>query len=326
MSILVTGGAGFIGSHAVLGLTDRGEQVVVLDDLSAGFTPKFPDEVTFIEGSIGDRALLADLFASHDIGAIMHFAGKIVVPESVADPLKYYENNVAGSARLVAATVAAGVKQFIFSSSASVYGQPDENPVSEAAALRPESPYGRSKMMTELMLQDVSAAHDFRHVALRYFNVAGADPAGRAGQSAPETTHIVRVAVQAALGLRDGVTINGNDYDTPDGTCIRDYIHITDLIDAHLAALDYLRNGGASDTFNCGYGHGFSVREVVAAVLQESGVDFEVRDGPRRAGDPASVVADTSRITSVLDWTPQWDNLSAMIRHALDWEASLAGS
>lgn len=323
MSVLVTGGAGYIGSHAVLGLSDRGEEVVVLDDLSAGFAPEFPAGVVFVQGSVGERAVLDALFRDRDIDTVMHFAGKIVVPESVADPLKYYENNTAASATLVSATIAAGVKQFIFSSSASVYGQPDENPVTEEAALNPESPYGRTKMMTELMLEDVAAATDLRYTALRYFNVAGADSEGRAGQSAKETTHIVRVGVQAALGLRDGLTINGDDYDTPDGTCIRDYIHISDLIDAHLAALDYLRDGGASQTFNCGYGHGFSVKEVVEAVLKESKNGFDVTTGPRRAGDPASVIASPARILATLDWEPKRDDLGLMIRHAMAWEKSL---
>lgn len=325
MSVLVTGGAGFIGSHAVLGLTDGGEHVVVLDDLSAGFAPDFPAAVTFVEGSAGDSDVLHRLFESHDIDTVMHFAGKIVVPESVADPLKYYWNNTLATAMLVSACIDAGVHRLIFSSSASVYGQPRENPVAETAPLQPESPYGRSKMMTEMMLQDISAAEDFNYVALRYFNVAGADPEGRAGQSAKETSHIVRVAIQTALGRRDGLTIFGDDYDTPDGTCIRDYIHVSDLIEAHLAALDYLRAGGASDAFNCGYGHGFSVHEVVNAVKAESGVDFKTGIGPRRPGDPASCIADATKIFDVLKWSPKRDDLSLMIRHALDWEASLPG-
>lgn len=323
MAVLVTGGAGYIGSHMVLALRDRGEEVVVLDNLSTGFRQAVAPGARLIEGDVGDEALVLSLIRQHGIDAIIHFAAKIVVPESVADPLGYYFNNTAKSRALLAAAVAGGVGQFIFSSTAAVYGNPATTPVAEDATLQPMSPYGTSKLMTERMLRDTAVAHPLRYVALRYFNVAGADPQGRSGQSTPNATHLIKVAVQAALGLRSGMQIFGTDYPTPDGTCIRDYIHVSDLILAHVAALDHLRGGGTSSVFNCGYGHGYSVIEVVEAVKRLSGVDFKVDLAPRRAGDPASIVADAAKIRATLGWRPAYDDLDVIVRSALAWERHL---
>ncbi len=279
MTILVTGGAGYIGSHMVLALLDAGEKVVVVDNLSTGYAGAVPEQAKLVEGDIGDGDLVGDVIARHGVTAIVHFAGSIVVPDSIADPLGYYLNNTVKSRALIAAAVAGagGVKQFIFSSTAAVYGMPEANPVSEDAPLRPISPYGSSKMMTEAMLADTAFAHDLNYVALRYFNVAGADPDGRTGQSTPRATHLIKVACQTALGQRDGLDIYGTDYDTPDGTCIRDYIHVSDLARAHVLALAHLERGGESLTLNCGYGQGYSVLEVIEAVKRASGVDFPVR-------------------------------------------------
>ncbi|WP_166143913.1 UDP-glucose 4-epimerase GalE [Methylosinus sp. RM1] len=324
MTILVTGGAGYIGSHMTLELLDAGEKVVVLDDLSTGFRWAVPQEVPLIVGDFGDAALLRDIFARHDIQSIIHFAAKIVVPESVADPLGYYSNNTAKARALLEAAVEAGVRRFIFSSTAAVYGDPEHNPVTENESLKPVSPYGRSKLMVEWMLEDVSRAHDLSYVALRYFNVAGADPRGRSGQSTPKATHLIKVAVQAALGLRPGMQVFGTDYPTPDGTCLRDYIHVTDLARAHLDALRHLRGGGESLVCNCGYAHGFSVLEVIETVKRVSGVDFPVEFAGRRPGDPAAIVAANDRIRSRLGWTPRHDDLETIVRQALDWERKLA--
>lgn len=323
MAVLVTGGAGYIGSHTVLGLVDRGEDVVVLDNLSTGVRRLVPEAAELIEGDVGDAALLARIFSERTIDAVIHFAGSIVVPESVADPLKYYRNNTANSRTLIEACVAAGVPRFIFSSTAAVYGIPESVPVAEDAVLSPISPYGASKLMTEWMLRDTAAAHDLSYVALRYFNVAGADPDGRSGQSTPEATHLIKVAVQAATGQRDHVSVFGDDYDTPDGTGIRDYIHVTDLAAAHLAALDHLRAGGASQVFNCGYGHGASVREVLDAVQKVAGLTLDIRQAPRRAGDPPALVADAARLRETLAWQPALDDLETIIAHALRWEQRL---
>lgn len=323
MAVLVTGGAGYIGSHMVLALRDRGEEVVVLDNLSTGFRHAVAPGARLVEGDVGDEALVLSLIREYGIDAIIHFAAKIVVPESVADPLGYYFNNTAKSRALLAAAVAGGVGQFIFSSTAAVYGNPATTPVAEDATLQPMSPYGTSKLMTERMLRDTAVAHPLRYVALRYFNVAGADPQGRSGQSTPNATHLIKVAVQAALGLRSGMQIFGTDYPTPDGTCIRDYIHVSDLILAHVAALDHLRGGGTSSVFNCGYGHGYSVIEVVEAVKRLSGVDFKVDLAPRRAGDPASIVADATKIRATLGWRPAYDDLDVIVRSALAWERHL---
>jgi UDP-glucose 4-epimerase len=324
MSVLVTGGAGYIGSHTALALRDRGEDVVVIDNLSTGHRWAVPDDVPLAVGSVDDAALVAPAIARHGIDAIIHFAGSIVVPESVRDPLGYYLNNTVRSHALIKIAVEAGVPHVIFSSTAAVYGMPDENPVFEDAPLRPISPYGTSKMMTELMLADAAAAHDLTYAALRYFNVAGADPRGRAGQSTANATHLIKTAVQTALGRRPGMTVFGTDYDTEDGTCVRDYIHVSDLAAAHLDALDYLRGGGESRVLNCGYGRGFSVREVIDAVERAAGVRLDVSDGERRAGDAPALVAGASAIREVLGWSPRLDDLDTIVAHALAWERVLA--
>jgi UDP-glucose 4-epimerase len=323
MPILVTGGAGYIGSHMVLELIDAGETVIVLDDLSTGFASAVPAGAIFIRGDAGDPALVLRLIAEHAITAIAHFAAKIVVPESVSDPLGYYLGNTVKSRSLIEATVRGGVRQVIFSSTAAVYGNPRDNPVGEDAPLAPVSPYGRSKLMTEWMLEDAGRAHGLRHVSLRYFNVAGADPKGRAGQSTPRATHLIKAAVQTALGERPYLEVFGTDYPTKDGSCLRDYIHVTDLAHAHLAALAHLRDGGDSLTLNCGYGEGFSVLEVVEVVKRVSGVEFEVRLSPRRAGDPAAIIAKAGRIRAELGWIPQHDDLREIVSQALAWERKL---
>lgn len=323
MTVLVTGGAGYIGSHTVLALSDRGEDVVVLDNLSTGFASVVPDDVTLVEGDVGDRAVLDRVFSENAIDAVVHFAGSIVVPDSVTDPLGYYSNNTVKSRELMAAAVAHGVPRFIFSSTAAVYGTPKIVPVTEDSQLEPISPYGASKLMTEWMLRDTAAAHDFDYVALRYFNVAGADPKGRAGQSTARATHLIKVAVEAVTGARDHVSVFGDDYDTPDGTGIRDYIHVSDLAAAHLAALDHLRNGQDSGVFNCGYGHGSSVLDVLETVQKVSGRSIDVRHGPRRAGDPATLVSDPSCLRKTLNWTPKLDDLPTIVEHALRWEERL---
>jgi UDP-glucose 4-epimerase len=324
MAVLVTGGAGFIGSHMVLELVDRGENVVVLDNLSTGFASAVPAGVELIEGDMGDMPLVKSVIQEHRVDAVAHFAAKIVVPESVAEPLAYYLNNTSKSRSLLQAAVESGVKQFIFSSTAAVYGDPEVNPVTEDTRPNPVSPYGRSKLMTEWMLQDTAHATGLRYVVLRYFNVAGADPAGRAGQSTPRATHLIKVACQAALGQRPGMDIYGTDFPTPDGTCLRDYIHVTDLARAHIAALEHLRRGGGNLTLNCGYGKGYSVREVVDTVKRVSGVDFDVRLAPRRAGDPAAIVATGEKVRTELGWKPAFDNLETIVSHALKWEKRIA--
>jgi UDP-glucose 4-epimerase len=324
MSILVTGGAGFIGSHMVWNLVDAGEKVVVLDNLSTGFNWAVAPEATLVQGDSGDEALVGRLIREHAVEAIIHFAASIVVPESVANPLGYYLNNTVKTRALIAAAVAGGVRRFIFSSTAAVYGTPKVTPVAEDAPLGPESPYGRSKMMSEMMLADAGAAHDLRFVALRYFNVAGADPAGRTGQSTKAATHLIKVACETALGKRDSITVYGTDYPTPDGTCVRDYIHVADLVAAHAEALTYLRDGGGSLVANCGYGRGYSVLEVIDTVKAVSERDFPVVFGPKRPGDPASIVASPARIMEKLGWRPQHDDLAEIVRHALAWEAALA--
>ncbi|MDW9831104.1 UDP-glucose 4-epimerase GalE [Sinorhizobium meliloti] len=325
MAILVTGGAGYIGSHMVWCLLDAHEDVVVLDRLSTGFRWAVAPEAKFYEGDIGDSELMSRIFASHDIEAIIHFAGSVVVPESVADPLTYYENNTVKSRALIEAAVRARIKYFVFSSTAAVYGTPDgEGPVNEAAPLRPESPYGSSKLMTEIMLKDVGFAHDITYTVLRYFNVAGADVHGRTGQSTAGATHLIKVACEAALGKRHGIDVYGVDYPTPDGTCIRDFIHVTDLANAHLKALERMRAGGSSLVANCGYGRGFSVLDVLHHVKQASGVDFPIRIVERRPGDAVSVVADPRTITRELDWQPRYDDLNFIVRTSLDWESRLS--
>jgi UDP-glucose 4-epimerase len=323
MTVLVTGGAGYIGSHTVHELVDAGERVVVLDNLSTGFLAALPDPAMAVVGDVGDQALVASLIDAHDIDAIIHFAGSIVVPESVRDPLGYYRNNTVNSRALIETAIKGGVAHFIFSSTAAVYGNPARVPVAEDAPLAPVSPYGWSKLMTEVMLRDAGAAHGLGYVILRYFNVAGADPKQRTGQSTPNATHLIKVAAQAALGVRPELEVFGTDYPTPDGTCIRDYIHVTDLARAHCAALDYLCTGGASTTLNCGYGRGYSVLEVVDAVRRAAGTDLPVRMAPRRPGDAMSIVAEASRICELLGWVPKWNDLDTIVTHALAWERRL---
>ncbi len=323
MTILVTGGAGYIGSHMVLELLDSGESVVVLDNLATGFRWAVPGNATLVVGDIGDQELVRSIVRKHAVKSIIHFAGSIVVPESVVDPLGYYHNNTAKSRALMEVAVEMGIENFIFSSTAAVYGMPKEIPVREDAALAPMSPYGSSKLMTEIMLADTARAHNFRYVALRYFNVAGADPKGRSGQSTPHATHLIKVACETALGKRPYMEVFGTDYETPDGTCIRDYIHVTDLVRAHMAALRHLRDGGNSEIFNCGYSKGFSVLQVIDAVKRTSGADFEVRMSPRRAGDPAAIVAASDKIRVRLGWRPEFDNLETITVQALAWEAHL---
>ena len=324
MAILVTGGAGYIGSHAVIDFLQAGEEVVVLDNLSTGFEWAVQPQATLVRGDVADADLLARLFAEHEIEAAVHFAGSVIVPESVENPLKYYLNNTAKSRDLIAACVEHGVKHFIFSSTAAVYGTPESVPVPESAPLGPESPYGRSKLMTEWMLADMAAAHPMSFAALRYFNVAGADPEGRTGQSTANATHLIKVACEAVLGKRDHIDIFGTDYPTPDGTCIRDYIHVSDLAAAHRLALDYLRGGGNSIVANCGYGHGFSVREVLDAVQRVAGRKLDAREAPRRAGDAVEVVADPALIKARFGWEPSLDDLDRIVGHALAWEERLS--
>jgi len=324
MSVLVTGGAGYIGSHMALELLGAGEAVVVLDNLSTGLTWAVPKSATLVVGDVGDQPLVQRVVESHGVTSIIHFAGSIVVPDSVADPLGYYLNNTVKSRALIEVAVKSGIHHFIFSSTAAVYGMTGDTPVTEDAPLAPMSPYGSSKRMTEIMLADTARAHDLRYVALRYFNVAGADPNGRSGQSTPRATHLVKVACETALGKRSRMQVFGTDYPTPDGTCLRDYIHVTDLARAHMAALRYLRAGGESDIFNCGYGRGFSVLEVIDAVKRAAGRDFEVRMSERRPGDPARVVAASQRIRKVLGWVPEHDTLDAIVRDALSWEERLS--
>ena len=326
MSILVTGGAGYIGSHTAHALVDGGESVVALDNLSTGFPAAIPNGASFVKGDVGDGALVRRVIADHGVRAIIHFAGSIVVPDSVADPVGYYRNNTVNALNLIDAAVETGVSHFIFSSTAAVYGDPDEVPVREEAPLRPLSPYGRSKLMTEWMLQDAAVAYpSLTFAALRYFNVAGADPAARTGQSTANATHLIKVAVQTALGRRAGMQVFGTDYPTPDGTCIRDYIHVSDLARAHVEMLNHLRAGGGSTVANCGYGHGFSVLEVIDVVKRVAGVDFPVAIAPRRPGDPSRIIACPDRLVSLTGWQPRFDDLESIVRHALAWEKTLPG-
>jgi UDP-glucose 4-epimerase len=323
MAVLVTGGAGYIGGHMVLALLDAGEEVVVLDDLSTGFAWAVPQAANLVVGDIADVALLKKIVGAHQIEAIAHFAAKIVVPDSVADPLGYYFSNAVKARALAEFAVRNGIKRFIFSSTAAVYGEPAVNPIFETAQPAPINPYGRSKLVVEWMLEDAAKAHDFSYVALRYFNVAGADPKGRLGQSTANATHLIKVAVQAALGLRPGIEVFGTDYPTPDGTCVRDYIQVSDLIAAHVLALAHLRGGGESLVLNCGYGHGHSVREVIDVVKQVAGTDFEIRLAGRRAGDPAALVAGAQAVRSRLGWKPKYDDLTEIVRQAYQWERRL---
>ena len=323
MAVLITGGAGYIGSHMVLNQTDAGEKVVVLDNLTTGFDWAIDGRAIFESGNAGDIDLVRRLIDKHEITEIVHFAGSIVVPESVVDPLKYYANNTATSRNLIEAAVKSGVKHFIFSSTAAVYGMTGLAPVVETTPLHPMSPYGRSKLMTEWMLEDVATAHPMTYGVLRYFNVAGADPQKRSGQSTPQATHLIKVACQTALGQREKMDIFGTDYDTPDGTCVRDYIHVTDLIAAHALLLKHLRNGGESTTLNCAYGQGYSVRQVVDTVRRVSGIDIRADEGPRRLGDPASITATGEKVRSLLGWVPQHDDLTEIVESAYAWERHL---
>jgi UDP-glucose 4-epimerase len=325
-AVLVTGGAGYIGSHVALELLDAGRRVVVIDDLSTGNRALVPKGAAFQQGDIADEALVANLIADNQVDAIMHFAGSIIVPESVAEPLKYYLNNTGKTRALIATALGAGVRRFIFSSTATIYGNPDEVPIPETAALRPINPYGASKLMSEMMLRDVAAVNAFDYCILRYFNVAGADPGGRSGQSSGEgATHLIKVAAQAALGKRPSVSIFGDDYPTHDGTGVRDYIHVSDLAAAHVKALDALVAApGRSHTLNCGYGRGSSVLDVLASVERVAGVKLHTLQAPRRAGDPATLVADSRLIRDRLDWEPRFDDLDLIVRHALDWERGMA--
>jgi len=325
MTILVTGGAGYIGSHMVHELTGAGERVVVLDNLTTGFDWAVAKGAPLVIGDTGDQLRVAALIAEHRVDTIIHFAASIVVPDSVRDPLSYYRNNTVNTRALLEVAVNSGVGNFVFSSTAAVYGNPDKVPVDEDAPTRPMSPYGNSKLMTEAMLRDVGAAHGLRYMILRYFNVAGADPKQRTGQSTLGATHLIKVAVETALGARPHIDVFGTDYETPDGTCVRDYIHVTDLALAHSAALAHLRRGGESGIFNCGYGHGYSVLNVIDAVKRVSGRDFPVRLSGRRPGDPAAIVADAARMRSKLGWTPRFDDLDTIVAHALAWERRLDG-
>ena len=324
MPVLVTGGAGYIGSHAVLALRDAGWPVVVIDNLVTGFRWVVPEDVPFVEGNVDDIALVKATIAEHGIEAIIHFAGSIIVPESVVDPLKYYLNNTVQTRALLQAVVEAGVPHFIFSSTAATYGVPEVTPIVEDSPTRPINPYGMSKLMTEAMLRDVAAAHPMNYCALRYFNVAGADPAGRAGQATAGATHLIKIAAEAATGKRTSVSVFGTDYDTHDGTGVRDYIHVSDLADAHVAALEKLiADPETSHVMNCGYGKGFSVNQVLDAVDRVTNMTIERKLEPRRAGDPDALVADNARILATLDWRPKRDDLDRIVRDALAWERKL---
>ena len=323
MTVLVTGGAGYIGSHMVLALADAGEDVVVVDNLTTGFAWAIAPQATLIQGDIGDAEFLNQVMASHKFDAVIHFAGSIVVPDSISDPLGYYLNNTVKSRTLMECAVNAKVPRFIFSSTAAVYGNPTTLPVFETDKPAPISPYGTSKLMTEWMLRDAHLAYGLNYVALRYFNVAGADPKGRSGQSTPRATHLIKTACQTALGQRPSMDVFGTDYDTPDGTCLRDYIHVSDLIAAHMDALGHLRRGGESGIFNCGYGKGYSVLEVIRAVEKAHGGPVKANLVPRRAGDPAGIVAGADRVREILGWKPKYDDLDLIVASALAWEKHL---
>jgi UDP-glucose 4-epimerase len=323
MTVLVTGGAGYIGSHMVLALAEAGESVVVIDNLSTGFSAHLPEGVPLFIGDAGDENLVEGVIAAHGVESIVHFAGSVVVPDSMRDPLAYYRNNTMTTRSLLNAAVKCGVNRFIFSSTAAVYGNPDRMPVTEDAPTRPLSPYGSSKLMTEIMLHDVAAAHAMNYVVLRYFNVAGADPHARIGLATVGATHLLKIAVEAATGQRAKIDVFGTDYPTPDGSCVRDFIHVSDLAQAHRAALSYLRDGGQSTTLNCGYGRGYSVLETIEAVRRVSGRNFAVQTAPRRPGDIMTMIADTGRIGTTLDWTPQYADLETIAAHALAWEEKL---
>jgi UDP-glucose 4-epimerase len=323
MTVLVTGGAGYIGSHTVRALVDAGANVVVIDNLSTGFSHFLPEGVPLFIGDAADENLVEGVIAAHNVGSIIHFAGSVVVPDSMRDPLGYYRNNTMTTRNLLNAAVKCNISRFIFSSTAAVYGNPDQMPVAEEAPTRPLSPYGSSKLMTEIMLHDVATAHGMHYVVLRYFNVAGADPQARIGLATVGATHLLKIAVEAATGQRAKIDVFGTDYPTADGSCSRDFIHVSDLAQAHCAALLYLEQGGPSATLNCGYGRGYSVLETIEAVRRASGRNFAVQYADRRPGDIMTMIADTARIRATLDWTPQYDNLDTIARHALAWEEKL---
>ena len=319
MKILITGGAGYIGSHVLKALGFQGHDIIIYDNLSTGHKAA----ITYGElvvGDLADKTKLDSLFQHHHFEAVLHFAGSIVVPESVADPLKYYQNNTVNSHHLISLCVKYKVNNFIFSSTAAVYGMPEDGVCREDSKLAPINPYGQSKLMTEHMLHDVSFSSEFRYVALRYFNVSGADPEGKIGQSFPEATHLIKVACEVATGKRGSIKVFGTDYPTPDGTCVRDYIHVSDLAEAHVKALEYLAQGGKSEILNCGYGHGFSVREVLTRVKEITGKDIKIEDSPRRPGDPASLTAIAKKIHHVIHWKPKYDDLNIIIKSAYEWE------
>lgn len=322
--VLITGGAGYVGSHVVLAFREAGYPVVVLDDLSAGCRKVVPDGVRFVQGNVGDRTAVGRVLEEFRVAAVVHCAASVSVPESMRDPLQYYRNNSGASTKLIHACIDAKVRRFVFSSTASVYGIPRTIPIPEDTSTCPINPYGHSKLVTEWLLRDAAAAHDFHCVTLRCFNVAGADPLGRAGQTGPCSGHLIEVACEAASGLRKHVVVFGTDYETADGTCVRDYVHVSDLAEAHVAALRHLEEGGAGGVFNCGYGHGFSVREVLEAVQAEAHARFDIRNGPRRAGDPPVLIAETSRICRGLRWAPRFDNLAVIVRTALAWRGTWA--
>jgi UDP-glucose 4-epimerase len=326
MSTLVTGGAGYIGSHVVWALHDQNERVVVVDNLSTGAKECLPAAVPLVVGDVGNSDLVRQCINDHDVTAVLHFAGSIVVPESLTDPLGYYRNNVSASRTLLECCVAEEVTQFVFSSTAAVYGKTTGHLLREDAPTAPINPYGRSKLIVEWMLADTAHAHGMRYIALRYFNVAGADPKGRTGQAFPGATHLIKRVCETALGEREVVEIFGTDYPTHDGTGVRDYIHVADLADAHVLALQWLKGGGSSQTLNCGYGKGFSVRDVIAAVEGVMKTTLNVRDAGRRSGDPAEVVADPARIRSLLKWHPKLNDLDTIVASALDWEKRLQGT
>ena len=331
-SVLVTGGAGYIGSHTAHQLIENGHSVVVLDNLSTGFKNAVPEQAVFVQGDVGDSALVSQVINEHQIEDIIHFAAHLLVPESVAKPMKYYRNNVVSSQSLINTALENNIKNFIFSSTCAVYGMVETFPVDEETRVQPISPYGRSKTVTEWTLGDINTAKiaghldtEFNYVALRYFNVAGARPDGKLGQMTEDSIHLVKVCAETVLGVREKITVFGTDYETPDGTCIRDYIHVDDLATAHLDALTYLRGGGQSDIFNCGYGHGYSVQEIIDVMKKVSGVDFNVEQGTRREGDPPAIAANNKKIKDKLNWEPKYDDIELICRTALNWEKSMRG-
>jgi UDP-glucose 4-epimerase len=325
MVVLVTGGAGYIGSHMALALLDSGREVVVIDSLSTGVKANVPEPAVFIEGDVGNEELVLNTIKKYRVDSVVHFAASTVVPESVLDPLAYYRNNTQNTMKLVEQVVKGGVERFVFSSTAAVYGNVSPEPVSEIARPEPESPYGASKLMSERVISDAAMAHGFSAAILRYFNVAGADPMGRSGQSTPRATHLIKVCAEAAVGRRTEVVVHGRDFPTPDGTGIRDFIHVSDLASAHMVALEAMKSRLGVHTINCGYGRGFSVMDVIETVKRVSGTDFPVRTGPRRLGDLASVVADSTRLRVEFGWVPRYDSLNTIVEHALNWEGKALG-